>query len=545
MAALVAGAPAAHAVGIVPPRVPAANVVEQIPFRCTAGAAVDDSTACTNSVLYDVDYARHLEGVGPMVLPRGYGAMPVDEQMEVVTNLERVGRGLPPMAGLDPALDADALRGALTHTDPVATRSVGASASIWAGGYASALGADYAWMYGDGLGGANGSCTPGNRSGCWAHRAILLTSYAHPVMGAAVANTGSLSWAAIFTPGPASAPVRYPWSAIPPGPTNPQIVAINPAGAVTGSLVTIEGLYFTGAARVQFGSRAAVFTVDWDGAITARVPPGIGPVLVSVSTARGTTSASFSMLVPPPLAEPIVGMASTPDGRGYWIVNAQGGVRAFGNAINEGSMAGLHLKAPISHIVATAGGRGYWLVAADGGIFAFGDAPFYGSMGGRPLNSPVVDLAPTRDGRGYWLVAGDGGIFAFGDAVFRGSMGSVRLNQAVVGIAASRTGGYREVARDGGIFSFGTRFYGSTGNLALVEPILSMAASADGRGYWFVAADGGIFAFGDAGFHGSLGSRPLRAPIVGMSADEPSGGYWMVARDGTVYSFGAPFYGSN
>ncbi|MGH9093439.1 MAG: hypothetical protein ACRDZR_18960 [Acidimicrobiales bacterium] len=36
---------------------------------------------------------------------------------------------------------------------------------------------------------------------------------------------------------------------------------------------------------------------------------------------------------------------------------------------------------------------GYWLVAADGGVFAFGDAPFAGSMGGRPLNAPVLAVA--------------------------------------------------------------------------------------------------------------------------------------------------------
>jgi hypothetical protein len=28
----------------------------------------------------------------------------------------------------------------------------------------------------------------------------------------------------------------------------------------------------------------------------------------------------------------------------------------------------------------TPGGRGYWLVAADGGVFAFGDARFCGSL---------------------------------------------------------------------------------------------------------------------------------------------------------------------
>ena len=111
---------------------------------------------------------------------------------------------------------------------------------------------------------------------------------------------------------------------------------------------------------------------------------------------------------------PVIGMAATPDGGGYLITDAAGGVAAHGPAASYGSLAGRALNAPIAHIVSTPDGKGYWLVAADGGTFSFGDAGIYGSMGGQHLNEPVVDMAPTADGRGYWLVASDGGIFAFG-----------------------------------------------------------------------------------------------------------------------------------
>ena len=121
-------------------------------------------------------------------------------------------------------------------------------------------------------------------------------------------------------------------------------------------------------------------------------------------------------LEPTSLPTPVTGMASLPDGDGYWLVDSYGAVSTHGAARYYGSMAGQHLNAPIEHMVATPDGRGYWLVAADGGTFAFGDAGYFGSMGGRHLNAPVVDMAPTVDGRGYWLVAADGGIFAFGDA---------------------------------------------------------------------------------------------------------------------------------
>jgi hypothetical protein len=244
------------------------------------------------------------------------------------------------------------------------------------------------------------------------------------------------------------------------------------------------------------------------------------------------------------LTLPVTGMASTPDGAGYWLVSAAGGVGAYGSASYYGSMAGHQLNSPIDHIVATPDGKGYWLVAGDGGTFTFGDAGFYGSMGGTHLNKPVVDIAPTPDGKGYWLVASDGGIFAFGDAAFHGSMGGAVLNKPVVGIAPDpTTGGYWEVASDGGIFSFAAPFYGSTGSLVLNQPINSMATTPDGHGYWFVASDGGIFSFGDAAFHGSTGGAALPAPIVSLASDPATGGYWEVGGSGVVYSFGAPFYG--
>ena len=242
---------------------------------------------------------------------------------------------------------------------------------------------------------------------------------------------------------------------------------------------------------------------------------------------------------------PVVGMASLPDGGGYWLVRSDGSVSTHGSAVNYGSMAGTPLDAPVAHIVATTDGKGYWMVASDGGIFSFGDAGFYGSMGGKHLNAPVVGIAPTPTGHGYWLVAGDGGVFAFGDAAFRGSMGGQHLNAAVVGMAPDdATGGYWLVAGDGGVFSLGAPFYGSTGNLHLNLPVNGMAALPSGQGYWFVASDGGIFAFGGADFQGSTGAMTLNAPVVGMATDDATGGYWLVAGDGGVFAFGAPFLGA-
>ncbi len=90
----------------------------------------------------------------------------------------------------------------------------------------------------------------------------------------------------------------------------------------------------------------------------------------------------------------------------------------FGGASFFGSLGSLHLNAPIVGMATTPLSRGYWLVGADGGVFNLGNASFYGSTGASTLNKPIVGMAATPGGKGYWLVASDGGIFAFGDAGF-------------------------------------------------------------------------------------------------------------------------------
>ena len=268
---------------------------------------------------------------------------------------------------------------------------------------------------------------------------------------------------------------------------------------------------------------------------------GMCALVVVDSTGNGD-AIQLSYGPPPPT---YTGMASTPDGKGYWLVTSDGHVSALGDAAFFGGANTLNLNAPISHIVSTPDGTGYWLVAADGGTFAYGDAGFYGSMGNLTLNAPVIDIAPTKDGKGYWLVASDGGIFAFGDADFHGSMGGRPLNKPIVGMDADNaTGGYWLVAADGGIFAFDAPFFGSTGGIGLNRPVNGMTATANDLGYLFVASDGGIFAFGDAVFYGSAGNLVLNAPIVGMATDSGTGGYWLLGADGGVFGFNAQFYGA-
>ena len=212
---------------------------------------------------------------------------------------------------------------------------------------------------------------------------------------------------------------------------------------------------------------------------TTTVPPSPLPVGYRLATAEGQVY-PFGKVPSESTAQPVaavVGIASSTDGRGYWLAERNGAVVAAGDAKRYGPLSGLRLVNPVAGIASTPDGRGYWLVASDGGIFAFGDARLYGSTGDLRLNEPIVGIASTPDGRGYWLVASDGGIFAFGDA----------------------------------------RYYGSTGHIRLNEPIVGIASTPDGRGYWLVASDGGIFAFGDAGYFGSLSGKHLASEVVGIA----------------------------
>ncbi|MDQ1535391.1 MAG: hypothetical protein QOF28_3152 [Actinomycetota bacterium] len=203
---------------------------------------------------------------------------------------------------------------------------------------------------------------------------------------------------------------------------------------------------------------------------------------------------------------------------GYWLVDAAGGVHAYGSARFRGDLAGTHLSQPIVGMASKSDRGGYWLLGRDGGVFTFGHVSFYGSTGALHLNRPVVAMNSTMTGHGYWFVGSDGGVFSFGDAAFYGSTGAIHLNQPIVGMASTPSGkGYWLVAADGGIFSFGdAAFYGSTGAIHLVSPIVGMTSSRSGNGYRFVAADGGIFSFGDAAFYGGLGGGVPPSPVVGM-----------------------------
>ncbi len=177
--------PAVGAMGFSNVADPRVNVAPTPDYTYPCFAAGGSSATCRASSLAAVNHARALEHLRPMVLPSGFWSLSGTKQVFIVTNLERVARGLKPFVGLTSQLDGWALTAARHNTDPtMGTWSLAGGVSaftegaIWAADY-NVLDADYGWMYQDGWGGSaaltrNIVCTRSGAFGCWGHREIVL-----------------------------------------------------------------------------------------------------------------------------------------------------------------------------------------------------------------------------------------------------------------------------------------------------------------------------------------------------------------------------------
>ncbi len=259
----------------------------------------------------------------------------------------------------------------------------------------------------------------------------------------------------------------------------------------------------------------------------------------------------------------MMGIASTPDGGGYWTVASDGGVFTFGDAPFFGSRGGISPSTDpnacdVAGMVVTPDGQGYWLFDLDGNVYPFGDAAFKSdpaktSACGETLSGDtIVSMAVTPDGGGYWLATGSGKVFAYGDAGCLGDSYGFTSDAKcgptgtelcpTVGITPTADGkGYWLADANGWVYPFGdATSYGNAfgsyaacvfpvgvgnpggGNLVVAgttapcTTIIGIWATQDGKGYWMLTAAGGIITYGDATFSGSPSSLSLLAPIVSM-----------------------------
>lgn len=181
-----------------------------------------NSQSCIDTIVQAIDNARALEGVGPMTLPDGFASLTTAQQTFVVSNLERIDRGLPPVAGMVDSLNTLADDAAASDADPMLSEwsvgpfQVSGWSSIWAGDL-NALAADYDWMYNDGWspqGSYNLDCQSATASGCWGHRNAILRSGSHLITGVgSEMQSRWMSIAQIFVSGAGADPAfTYSWA---------------------------------------------------------------------------------------------------------------------------------------------------------------------------------------------------------------------------------------------------------------------------------------------------------------------------------------------
>jgi hypothetical protein len=185
---------------------------------------------------------------------------------------------------------------------------------------------------------------------------------------------------------------------------------------------------------------------------------------------------------------------------GLYQAGAFGELMTYGDARYYGDLSHVAIESPILAVAATPSGEGYWLMEASGRTHPFGDAADLGSPG-LPDAEYGVALATTPSGKGYWIASQTGGVYPVGDAGFFGSAaGTIGPDAEVVDLAASPTGkGYWLVDSAGGVQAFGdASFFGSAASLPPRYPITGVAATSTGQGYWLIDALGGVFAYGDA-----------------------------------------------
>jgi len=255
--------------------------------------------------------------------------------------------------------------------------------------------------------------------------------------------------------------------------------------ALTAGLSSLPALAFQAGATAPAGAGGAYQVRRFGGARALGAPGGAlkrtarrhrGDAAAATATgcsrrtaASSATAAAVLRLDRQHAPQPAgVGIAAHAARQRLLARRADGGIFTFGRARFYGSTGAMHLNSPIVGMASTPTGRGYWLAAADGGIFTFGDARFYGSAAAFYLGAPVVGITTTRprarllardcersraalrrraraarrrvthpdrrprahcDRRGLWLVASNGAVYTSGRARYAGGAPAVRAGR--------------------------------------------------------------------------------------------------------------------
>jgi len=260
---------------------PAASIA--LPSGVWSPACMDHPMrrTCERRMIRGLNHARALMGEPAYNLPARFGALRGREQVVVLTNLDRKLYRRAAIAGLNPALNTSAERGADAGVDPqfvsVGGRQLAHGGANWVGGLRSPLAAYFAWMYDDADQG-------------WQHRHNMLMPSGGSdyllIMGVGSNDDASPDWTTVLE---SFAPPSTAFQCV------PIVVALSARSAAiaNGSAVRLFGLGFLHVRKVTFGGVPAVFTRTSFFTISA-LPPAhaAGLVHVRVTTGGGASRAT-------------------------------------------------------------------------------------------------------------------------------------------------------------------------------------------------------------------------------------------------------------
>ncbi len=213
---------------------------------------------------------------------------------------------------------------------------------------------------------------------------------------------------------------------------------------------------------------------------------------------------------PPPAPNPLLAfdtkgraIAARPQG-GFWVMSGNGAVHAYEGAPAYGSprFPGDYAR----DIAVMPDGNGYVILDALGGVHRYGSALFtLSGVGGPWFGFDIArSIAVTSDGKGFGVLDGFGGYHRYGDAPVVKNLPYWRGWDIARSIAFRPGGGlymldgFGGVWARGGASSYGAAYFGW--NIAR-----DITAWPDGKGYAVLDGFGGLHRFGSA-------KKPARTP---------------------------------
>lgn len=249
---------------------------------------------CTAIMLKALNHAHAVMGQPKYAVPARFAALEPQEQLLVLSNLDRRLYKRTPITGLNGRLNGSARAGARQDRDPYPVAKVNgaswyAASSNWAGGTApmsTPLFAYYEWMFDDGPGSNNLDCQHAGDPGCWGHRDDTLMSTPAGTqleMGVGRAKpSGTYSWTELYEAFDRKAVI----------PCIPTVTGLSRHQApLAGGRLTVRGLGFVQVRTVRvLGAQARIVKRSTTSLTVVAPKHAAGSGFLVVATSGGTSS---------------------------------------------------------------------------------------------------------------------------------------------------------------------------------------------------------------------------------------------------------------